>query len=232
MKLRIILAATSLISCGVSLGATYLGNGNTGFGGVISSLDITDDGTNVTFVLNRGPGALNDRFVLYIDSTIGGQNSTAQYTDNVDPLRRAISGFNFSSVRATVNFTSGFGADRALALDNGFAGLWATVDNGSHNFLETANAATGGSTQATYSMTVSLANLGVVPGGSFKFVGTYLNSEDAFRSNEGIGDGLPATNPGQDTVTFTGDRTFTTVPEPSSAVLGLVGSLLLLRRRK
>ena len=231
MKLGIIIAATSVISCGLGLGATYAGNGNVGFGGVISSLDITDNGTNVTFVLTRGPGNLNDAFVLYIDSTVGGQNNTGLYTDTGDPLRLAISGFNGPN-RATVNFTSGFGADRALALNGGFAGLWQTVDGASHNFSQTANAAPGGNAQATYSMSVSLANLGLSPGGSFKFVGTYLDSGNAFRSNEGIGDGLPATNPGQATVTFTGDRLYTTIPEPASAVLGLIGSILLLRRRK
>lgn len=122
--------------------------------------------------------------------------------------------------------------DRALALNQGFAGLWETVDNGSHNFITTANGSPGGTTQATYAMTVSLANLGLNPGDSFDFVGTYLNPGGAFRSDEGIGDGLPSGNPGTSTVTFTGARTYTTIPEPASAALGLLGSFLLLRRRK
>lgn len=231
MKLRIILAAISLLSCGISLAASYAGNGNTGFGGVIGSLDITDDGTNLTFVLNRGPGDLNNSFVIYIDSTLGGHNSTALYTDAGDSLRSAISGFDGIN-RSTVNFTSGFGADRALALEGGFAGLWATVENGPHNFLATANGSPGGTSQATYSMSVSLTSLGLSPGDSFKFVGTYLNSSNAFRSNEGIGDGLPAANPGQSSITFTGDRSYTTIPEPAGAALGLISCFLLLRRRK
>lgn len=233
MKLKLILAATSLFSCGLGLGATYAGNGNTGFGGVISSLDITDDGTDLTFVLTRGPGELNNSFVLYIDSTVGGQTSTASYTDapGNDSLRKAISGFDGSN-RSTVNFSSGFDADRALALEGGFAGLWTTVNNGSHTFLATANGSPGGNTQATYSMVVSLTDLGLNPGDSFDFVGTYLNSGNAFRSNEGIGDGLPAGNPGASEVTFTAARSYTTIPEPTSAALGLIGSLLLLRRRK
>ncbi len=231
MKLKILLAATSLISVTIGSAATYLGNGNTGFGGVIGSLDVTDDGTNVTFVLNRGPGGLNDAFVLYIDSVVGGQNNTSQFTDSADPLRQAISGFN-GTTRTTVNLTSGFGVDRALALNQFFAGLWTTVDNGSHNFVTTANGSPGGTTQATYAMTVSLANLGLNPGDSFNFVGTYLNPGAPFRSDEGIGDGLPTGNPGTADVTFTGSRTYTTIPEPTSAAFGLIGSLLLLRRRK
>jgi hypothetical protein len=231
MKQKLILAATSLFSISVGSAANYLGNGNTGFGGVISSLDITDDGTNVTFVLNRGLGGLNDAFVLYIDSVAGGQNNTSQFTDSGDPLRQAISGFN-GTTRTTVNLTSGFGVDRALALDQGFAGLWTTVDNGSHSFVTTANGSPGGTTQATYTMTVSLANLGLNPGDSFDFVATYLNPGAPFRSDEGIGDGLPTGNPGTSDVTFTGARTYTTIPEPTSAALGLLGSLLILRRRK
>ncbi len=231
MKLKILLAATSLVSITIGSAANYLGNGNTGFGGVISSLDITDNGTDITFVLNRGAGGLNNSFVIYIDSVAGGQNNTSQFTDSADPLRQAISGFDGTN-RSTVNLTAGFGVDRAIALDQGFAGLWTTVDNGSHNFVTTANGSPGGTTQASYSMTVSLANLGLNPGDSFEFVGTYLNSSGAFRSDEGIGDGLPTGNPGATEVTFTGARTYTTIPEPTSVALGLIGSLLLLRRRK
>lgn len=231
MKLTPLLVSSFLIPISIGSAATYLGNGNSGFGGVISSLDITDDGTNVTFVLNRGPGGLNNAFVLYIDSIAGGQNNTSQFTDSADPLRQAISGFN-GTTRATVNLTAGFGVDRALALDQGFAGLWTTVENGSHSFVAIANGSPGGTTQASYAMTVSLANLGLNPGDSFAFVGTYLNSGAPFRSDEGIGDGLPTGNPGTGDVTFTGSRTYTTIPEPASAALGLLGSFLLLRRRK
>lgn len=231
MKLKLILAATSLLTIAVASAASYLGNGNSGFGGVISSLDITDDGTNITFVLNRGVGNLNDAFVIYIDSVAGGQNNTSQFTDNADPLRQAVSGFDGVN-RSTVNLTAGFGVDRALALNQFFAGLWATADNGSHPFVTTANVSPGGTSQSTYSMTVSLANMGLNPGDSFSFVGTYLNPGGAFRSNEGIGDGLPGANPGASTVTFTGARTYTTIPEPAGAALGLVGLVFLLRRRR
>lgn len=214
--------------------ASYAGNGNDGFGGVISSLDINDDGTDITFTLHRGPGSLNDAFVLYIDSVSGvsgGAGSTAGFTDTGDPLRRAISGFDGSS-RSTVHFSSGFGTDFALGLEGGFAGLWAVSTGGSHGFVAVANAAPGGTSQASYAMTVSLASLGLAPGDSFDFVATYLNPNNAYRSDEGIGDGLPSDNPGHSDVSFTGFRTYTTVPEPAVALLGSLGLLALLRRRK
>ncbi len=231
MKLSYLLAgfATLALPLSFAQAVNYAGNGNSGFGGVISSLDIVDDGTNITFTLNRGPGDLNDAFVLYISAASGGFNTTENFTDWDDPLRRAISGFDGAN-RSTVNlpFNAGFG----LGLEPGFSGLWSLVEGGTHNFVAIANAAPGGNSQPSYAMTVSLANLGLNPGDSFQFVGTYLNPENAFRSNEGIGDGLPSDNPGQSDVTFTGSRLYTTIPEPTSALLAGFGLLALLRRRR
>lgn len=226
---KILLAATLVASPAWS--ATYISNGNTGFGGVLSSLDITDDGTNITFTLTRGAGALNDSLVLYLDSIAGGATSTVNFDDTGDDLRKAISGFDGTN-RSTVEFPGGFGVDRAIALDQGFSGLWSTADGGAHGFLTTANGAPGGTTQATYAMTMTLSDLGLNPGDSFEFVGTYLNENGAFRSDEAFGDGIPSGNPGTSTVTFTGSRSYTTVPEPSVALLGGLGLLALLRRRR
>lgn len=221
-----VLASTSL---GLSAATTYSSNGNAGFGGVLSSLDISDDGVNLTISLTTGAN-LNDKFVLYIDSIAGGENNTGGYTDNGDPLRNAISGFDGTN-RSTVNLPAGFGIDYAIALDSGFAGLWETVDAGSHTFVATANGATGGIAASPYVMTVALAALGLSPGDSFTFVGTYT-SDTAFRSDEAFGAGIGAGNPGQNPVTFTGSESYTTIPEPSAALLGGLGLLALLRRRR
>lgn len=228
-----ILLSTLLVAT-PALGANYAGNGNTGFGGVVSSMDITDDGTNIIFTLNRGIASLNDRFVVYIDSTTGGFSSTAGFNDDVDPLRAAISGDGLSSGSSTVTF--GFDADFALGLDAGFAGLWDLNNGGdnAHTFVSTVNGAPGGNSQASYSMTMTLASLGLAPGDTLNFVATYLNHDNAFRSGEGIGDGLPGgnTNVGSNPVTFTGFRSYSVVPEPAIALLGSLGLLALLRRKK
>jgi len=214
--------------------ATYAGNGNTGFGGVVSSMDVTDDGTNITFTLNRGAGLLNDRFVVYLDSTTGGFSSTTGFNDDADPLRAAISGDGVSSGISTVTF--GFDADFALGLDAGFAGLWALNNGGdnAHTFISAVNGSPGGNSQSSYAMTMTLASLGLGPGDTVNFVATYLNADNAFRSGEGIGDGLPggSDNVGVNPVTFTGFRSYTVVPEPATALLGSLGLLALLRRRK
>jgi hypothetical protein len=217
------------LGMGFAHGANYLGNGNTGFGGVISSLDIVDDGTNITFTLNRGSGDLNDAMVFYLGNGLPGFTSTVGFTDSADPLRRAISGYD-GSTRSTLNLP--FEATHALCLEPGFSGLWSLVNAGSHTFVATANGSPGGSSQASYAMTVSLADLGLTPGDSFDFVVTYLNPSNAFRSDEGIGDGLPSGNPGHDESTFTAARTYTTIPEPSAAMLGGIAMLGLLRRRR
>lgn len=222
----LVLAATSL---SLSAAITYTSNGNSGFGGVLSSLDIDDDGTNITFTLNTGAN-LNDKFVLYIDSVAGGENNTGGYTDTGDDLRRAISGFDGAN-RSTVNFPTGFGTDFAIALDGGFAGVWETVDAGSHGFITTANGAPGGASASPYVLSLTLADLGLAAGDSFTFVGTYT-SATAFRSDEAFGGGIGAGNPGQTPVTFSSSESYTTIPEPSATLLGGLGLLALLRRRR
>ncbi|MDQ8190552.1 hypothetical protein [Roseibacillus persicicus] len=221
--------ALAFTSFGLSAATTYSSNGNAGFGGVLDELLISDDGTNLTFSLSTG-NSLNDKFVLYIDSVAGGENNTGGYTDTGDPLRNAISGFDGTN-RSTVTVPAGFGIDYAIALDSGFAGLWETVDAGSHTFVNTANGSTGGATASPYVMTVALADLGLSAGDTFTFVGTYT-SDTAFRSDEAFGDGLAMGNPGQSPVTFTSSLSYTTIPEPSAALLGGLGMLSLLRRRR
>ena len=80
-------------------------------------------------------------------------------------------------------------------------------------------------------MQFDFTEIGLSPGDSFDFIGTYLNSSNAFRSDEAFGDGIAAGNPGNSDVTFTSSLTYTPIPEPSSALLGSVALLGLLRRR-
>jgi hypothetical protein len=211
-------------------GAVYASNGNTGFGGVLDSLEITDDGTTISFTLTTGNN-LNDAFILYIDAGVVGPNNTGNFTDFGDGLRRGISGFDGTN-RSLVNLPASFAANYALGLEGTFAGLWAPVENGTHTFVATANGSPGGSTAGSYTMNVALADLGLSPGDSFDFVGTYLNPGNAFRSDEAFGTGIGSENPGYDPVTFTGALTYTTVPEPSVALVAMLGLFGFLRRRR
>src|SRR5205807_6405782 len=109
-------------------GATYSGNGNSGFGGPIGlgSLTLTDDGTTVSGTVNKGPNGFNDVLVIYIDSQAGGFSDTSGFADGNDGLRKAISGFDGGGNRSLLTFTGGFSPDYAIALgpaSDNFGGL-------------------------------------------------------------------------------------------------------------
>lgn len=230
-----LLTALLLFTLPAAQAMVFSGNGNTGFGGVIASLDITDDGTNLTFVLTRGPATLNDAFVIYIDSVAGGFSDTSGFTDTGDSLRRALSGKGTGGETSIVTFPSGVTADHAIGLEAGFAGVWSLNSSSSHTFVSTANPTPGGISQPSYTMTVALANLGLTAGDSFTFVGTYLNTGNAYRSNEGIGKGLPDSNPGNTTVVFSSGPSYTTtIPEPTLPAFSLsaIGFITLLKTRR
>ncbi|MAT68721.1 MAG: hypothetical protein CMJ58_04285 [Planctomycetaceae bacterium] len=228
-------AATLLLLCPHVRGDLYTGNGNSGFGGAVGggSLEITNDLTNLYFSFSRGGGNLNDALVLYIDAASGGFADTSSFTDTADALRTAITGGG--SGGSVVTFAGGMQADYAIALDAGFAGLW-SLSTGSHGFQNSAGLSpTGDPSAPTHTFSTSLASLGLSPGSTISFVGTYI-SGSAFRSDEAFGDGISSGNPG-----FTGDVTFTSfnrytvaVPEASSFLFGglVAGAVVLSRRRR
>ncbi|MCS7062455.1 MAG: PEP-CTERM sorting domain-containing protein [Methylacidiphilales bacterium] len=126
---------------------------------------------------------------------------------------------------------------KPFGTNNGFAGLWNLTGSPTNlPFIATSTTGTNGLTpetggQNSYTWSFTLAQLGISPGASFNFVGIYLNAQDSFGntflSNEGFGNGLPNTNPGTGTATFTNFLTYTTIPEPSTYAL-IVGGLALL----
>lgn len=199
---------------------------NSGLGDVVgatSELHIdADSGGALNLGLVTGPGAFNDRAVIYIDSVAGGFADTTGLTDVGDPLRRAISGCNASAVCADLFFPASFAPDYAIALDSGSAGLWQLVGGGSHTFITSANLMIGSEIE----MDLTLADIGLTPGGSFTYVLTYLNPEDvgtAFRSDEFHGVSpltVPAGNPGGASVTLVeGDCQQFVTPAPTSIQL-------------
>jgi len=195
-----------------------------GFGGVIgtgSTLSVdSDDAGDLFFGLTRGPGGLFNDVVIYLDTEAGGFATTATFDDRLDGLRSAISGFGFNDARCTLNFASGFEADYAIAFFSGFAGLWQLQATGEHTFLADAGLAGGGdANNPFFELSVALADLGVAPGGEVKYVVTYLNGGDGFRSNEFHGvASAPVDNIGQEEYSLSGIDfiTFTTYEAPVS----------------
>lgn len=205
-----------LVACLMASGsllAQFSGNGKTGFGGTVGqgSMTVSDDRSTITFTLNRGGGDLNDAVVIYIDSRSGGFSSTANFTDDADGLRKAISGKDGEN-RASLTFPTGFLPDFAIAFDKDFAGIWELVESGPHNYQASANLTPGGnSSSPTFTVSTARTNIGSTSGTiNFKFLVTYI-SETAYRSNEFIGDGGPAANPGFGDYTATSFSSYTSV---------------------
>ncbi|OUL23299.1 hypothetical protein BV378_21700 [Nostoc sp. RF31YmG] len=208
-----------------ALTLSFSGNGNSGFGGVLGtgSLQISDNGATIQATFNKGTGGFNDAVVIYIDSVAGGFANTSGFNDQNDGLRQAISGAS-SSVRSTVFFPSGFNADFAVALgvnpNFNFGGLWQLANGGNNSliYIDSVNLAPLGNTTSTnYTFDFDVSQIGLTSnsGASFKFVATYLNPLNSFRSDEAIGNGIGPGNPGQNPVTFTSFETYTTaVPVP------------------
>ena len=227
--------------------ATYPGNGFAGFGGPVGtgSLTINDSLAGMTITLNRGGGAMNDVLALYLDTQPGGFADTSLFGDNADGGRTAISGRNNANPSQTVaSFPSGFGADYALAIENGFIGAFQLAAGGDGSLgFQFGQAQSGNNLDAAYSISISpaqMAQLGLTAGSgqTFRLLGSLISSS-AYRSNETIGPSVTVPGDGAGNAGFnnpqgfTGDFAYTLVPEPSSMSLLLGGiALLLLRRRR
>jgi hypothetical protein len=228
--LSVLVGALVGSSADTARAAFYSGNGDTSFGGAVGngSLSVTDNGSVLNFQFNRGTsGNFNDALVIFIDSKSGGFSTTANFNDRGDGLRRAISGVSDSG-RSTATFASGFTADYAIALNNGFAGVWqlAAGDNNSLGFLTAAGLnPTGNNAASSYTFSVDLNTLGVVPnsGSELRFTSTFI-SESGFRSLESF-NSLTGTS-GWNAVSFSEfDSYLTAVPEPTTIALGIFGAV-------
>ncbi len=170
----------------------FAGNGNVGFGGTVGkgSITVSDNGSTVTFVLNRGTDNFTNALVIYIDSKTGGFSTTSAFSDQADPLRKAISGLDGTN-RSTLVFET-FTPDFAIAFDKGFGGLWA-LQNGptEHTYITSTNLVpnTNSETSATYTVTANKVDLGITGSVTFKFLATYI-SNTGYRSNEAVGDAM------------------------------------------
>ncbi len=213
--------ATSSVR-GQTVSETFAGNQNTSFGGAVGngSLQVVNDSLGaINFTYTRGSSNFDNAIVIYIDSVTGGATSTSGFTDTGDGLRRAISGVDGGN-RSTLNFAGGFGADYAIALNNGFAGLWSLSNPASFPFQTSAGLLPGSATQteASYTFGITAADIGLTAnsGDSFSFFSTYV-SETAFRSVETFGasyTGSPSA--GWNTFDAAGVNAFTLVPEPTT----------------
>ena len=167
--------------------------------------------------------------------------------DNADGGRTAISGANNGNPsRTLVTFPSGFGADYAMAIENGFIGVFQLFSggNGSLQFLF-GQAQSGNNLDASYTINMTaaqIAQIGLTAGSgqTFSFDGSLI-STSAYRSNETIGASTTVPGDGAGNAGFNNPQTFqqadsftlTLVPEPGSiGLLALSGLAMLARVRR
>lgn len=184
--------STTATNDGVVNAGEYVGLStgiNSGFGDVIganSELHVDSDALGaLNLGLVSGGGSLFDAMVIYLDTQPGGFGSTAGFTDISDGLRAAISGLGTGGGQSVLTFAPGFEADYAIAIEQNFAGVWELVNGAQHNFIVSANLNPVGNAGAgQWEVNLTLADIALNPGESFKYVATYLNSSNAFRSDE------------------------------------------------
>lgn len=245
------LSALFLLASAPALSAavTFTGSGTSGFGGPVggSSMTWSDDGTTISVSFTKGAGSFNDSFVLYLDAGSLGRNAIGtQVNDRGDALRSAIS-YMEAGTGKTLTLPNGFEATHAIAIDTTFGGLWQIPSSGSIGnnglvFKSSVNSTLNNPGQATFTFSFSVADLGITPNtaATIGFVGTYLNefgdpgngNSLGFASNEGYGTSFPGSNIGQNDFAFTSGLSYTIIPEPATAGLGLLGAAMMLRRRR
>jgi hypothetical protein len=220
---KLLLFVAGLFLASNSAQATnFAGNGNTGFGGPVGqgTLSVTDDGTNITFTLQRGGGNLNDVLAIYIDTgTAGGYADTSAFTSTGGDDVNAISGYNGSS-RSVMTFTNGFRPTYAIAIKPNYMDLFSLTNPASFSYI--TGTGQSGSSSASFSLTIQASQIGLTPGvsSSFKIFGT-LTSSTAYRSTEAIaGNDYSAFGQGNNPFTQTAFATynFAAPPAPSYPV--------------
>jgi len=217
--------------------STGIGNG---FGNVLGSnsriyFDSSYSSGTLNLGVQLGGGGLFNSGVIYIDSISGGLAGTSTIEDTSDSGRSAISGDGGGS-ESELTFASGFLADYAITIEDSFSGLFQINGDGSLTYLTSLNLTpTGDASLQQREGELLLSQIGIAPGDSFRYVATYLNSGNAFRSDELNGHSTPlGGNIGQNPFEFDNYNLFVTVPEPTTAALlgaGLASLFIFGRRR-
>lgn len=211
--------------------ATFFGNANAGFGNPIgaSQIDVWDDGEDIFFEVTKGLEAdLNDIFVIYLHTGNEGRAVIdGDVNDNATDFTRAVSaGGEFAS---DITFLPGFEASHAITLSANGGFLWripATGSIGDNDLISVLDFPAFESPQdpaAGFSFSKENLDLGEEDDFIFSFVGTYLNGENGFHSNEGYGLGLPGDNVGGDDMLFNSYLNYPDGDEIVGATANIVG---------
>lgn len=204
---------------------SYSNGGGTGFGGTLGAGSFTFDanGANldITFTVSGSYGS--NIVALYLDTRAGGF-SDATMNDTADAGRNVITNLGSSGDETFPTGMTGGLPDFGIAIGS-FGTVLFELTGGSLNFIA-FNGTPG-------VISVPLASLGD-PTTIDWFAA--LSSDTNFLSNESLPQDPAlngAGNPGFGaTGTYSEFNRFVTVPEPAAALLGSVGLLAILRRRR
>ena len=220
---------------------TYVGNGNTSFGGGVGNGNIIiDDTISGTLTITTNVTVGDNALVIYFDSKGGGFNTTAGFADANDSLRRAISGFEGGTGGRSTTLLP-FAADFAIGVDKGWGGLWELANGGNNSLIYRTTALDGGFGASGVGtgkvLTINVADLGLTAnsGQSFNFFAMMV-SGTGYTSSEFIGASSISGNFGYgNTQTVGTGSSYTLVPEPSTGMLmglGVAGLFIVRRFRK
>lgn len=183
-----------------------LGNGAGDVMGVNSRLLWDTDGAgNIVLGLESGAGSLNDFVVIYIDSVSGGFANTTNFTDESSPQAAAASGQGVgTTVSAGLTFGANFRPDYAVVFTqnpiySSYAGLFQLKSGEPHFQIRTLsqNITNQPNVRAYELSGMTGVDIGLAPGGTFKYVATLINPLTAFRYNEFVGvESAPVSNIG------------------------------------
>ena len=232
--------ALGLASTG-NAATTYVGNGNTFFGGGVGNGNIIiDDTISGTLTITTNVTVGDNALVIYFDSKGGGFNTTAGFADANDSLRKAISGYG-GAVNERSTTLLPFEADFAIGVDKGWGGLWELANGGNNSLIYKTTALDGGFGAGGVGtgkvLTINVADLGLTAnsGQSFNFFAMMV-SGTGYTSSEFIGASSISGNIGYGNTQTVGTGTsYTLVPEPSTGMLmglGVAGLLVVRRFRK
>ena len=186
-----LVAVAALLAGAAAHAANYAGNLDTGFGGAVGNgvLSVSDDGTNITFNLERGiSGNLDNALVIYIDTGAPGFASTTNFNDNADGGRGSISGYGGTGQQSVLTFTNGFRPSYAISIQNSFAGVFKLANGGANSLTYiTGTGQSGANNSANYGLTFGVTNLGMTPlvSTNIRIFGTFI-SGSGYRSTEAI----------------------------------------------
>lgn len=242
MKSSPLITAIVALACAASANATltlsltdgaspsvFSNGGGGGFGGTLGAGSIAFDKVGTNLNISFSPGAaLNDIVAIFLHTRSGGVNDS-QMNDTADGGRRVIS--NLGSF-GDETFPDMGAPDFGIAIGSfGTVLFELTVGNtsGHLNFLAFENTAFGGSGKQ---ITIPLAL--IADPTQIDWFAAY-SSDTNFLSNESIpaSSGLnTGGNPGTSAIGNFENYNRFVVPEPSAALLGGLGMLALLRRRR